>query len=636
MNNENSHTNIIQKEEEKSGDDIQRIILIDEIDNENQSNKKPAQNSLRQKKSSKTLLEYFNDDKTDEGKKFSQNERYFYYRHKVQFSLKHYIEFFLIHLASVILGPFIFLYRLFFWKNKKLLSNTMLLGNNRFFYILVIHWFSTLSICYMFFFDEENKYILGDSIDLIVLIFANLIKCASIAGKYSTYPEGKIRKVKEVPLTFEDVDSETMFSGWIHQKEKTVDNEIYDSLLRGEIEVNLFKISFMKKINLDVKKEFKSIAEKFGVDEYEFESEISEGKNQKKLLYYDAALIFRFIVERFRDKSKSMIKRYKIFGVFTTIFYGFMASGLRLMYSKPIIGINWLEIITYIFNIYFVGMMSYVLVTFNAIAKIDIKRKLFSMRQLGQLISPKRREDYSKEKLLPTINIMDPMSLKCWVKLRYLVLDYGKRYFIRHEVLLPFFLITGFGSITAAFVILYLNKGEFTGDFKTSSEIVRVSTFLDFNFIFLFSLFMILLYQAAMINKEFDSHIKILSENGQVYQDLYNFRDLYFEELRDKNEKRRCVQIFKLEKREVAACFLKQSLVNEIRRILGDYVEDFVEEYLENLIKVNQECIDELEREKRFNSLKMLGFHISTKGANNLMVAFISIVVTSYEIFNPN
>lgn len=74
-------------------------------------------------------------------------------------------------------------------------------------------------------------------------------------------------------------------------------------------------------------------------------------------------------------------------------------------------------------------------------------------------------------------------------------------------------------------------------------------------------------------------------------------------------------------------------LAREVMEILGEEdEEDNLKDYLENLISINDACVEELEDEERFNSLRILGFVISRDGVNNLIVLFLSIGFTAYEM----
>ena len=56
--------------------------------------------------------------------------------------------------------------------------------------------------------------------------------------------------------------------------------------------------------------------------------------------------------------------------------------------------------------------------------------------------------------MLPTINFLDQVSLHTWIDLRKMTIDYGKKYFFRHEIFMPVVFDLGIVCLIALFVIL--------------------------------------------------------------------------------------------------------------------------------------------------------------------------------------
>ncbi|KRX06153.1 hypothetical protein PPERSA_12842 [Pseudocohnilembus persalinus] len=72
--------------------------------------------------------------------------------------------------------------------------------------------------------------------------------------------------------------------------------------------------------------------------------------------------------------------------------------------------------------------------------QLEMKRKLFLMSQLSNLISPKKQENLENyKKLYPTINLLCLLSLRAWENLRKITLDYGSTFFIRLSLMLSFY-----------------------------------------------------------------------------------------------------------------------------------------------------------------------------------------------------
>ena len=71
----------------------------------------------------------------------------------------------------------------------------------------------------------------------------------------------------------------------------------------------------------------------------------------------------------------------------------------------------------------------------------DLLRKLYLMTQLSNLISVRKMEEYETVKVYPTMNIFDPFSLRTWISLRKIFMDFGRKYFMRINLNISIFLI---------------------------------------------------------------------------------------------------------------------------------------------------------------------------------------------------
>ena len=66
----------------------------------------------------------------------------------------------------------------------------------------------------------------------------------------------------------------------------------------------------------------------------------------------------------------------------------------------------------------------------------DIERTVYFMYQMSQLIATHNRPR-DPAKLYPTLNFLEAISINSWKILRRISVDYGKKYFHRHEIYLP-------------------------------------------------------------------------------------------------------------------------------------------------------------------------------------------------------
>lgn len=335
--------------------------------------------------SNRDLRHYFED---DEEKALTRSavtiNEYKYDDNQITFSYSHYFEFFTIHILSfVILGPLINLYTLIFRKNKHLMFNLQFAPRNSIsFYFQNFLWL--ISVYYYWVLFASNSDI-KDINSLMLVCISYVIRACPIAGKYSTYPENKIKKIKEQPISYKEIESELMLIGWIQQKPNVVEKEIECTLLRQEIDDTLFKISFINPISQRAEKCFDKIVESHS-DYYKSHSKTECRQcsaDGKEIWYYDAKLVFEFLIQEFnkRDTTK---KFWKLL-VFATLsyLYGVSPGIIRAIYGQTFHGESVREIIGFYLNSLSMAFLMMSAIMFSISAKIDMKRRSFILRQLG-------------------------------------------------------------------------------------------------------------------------------------------------------------------------------------------------------------------------------------------------------------
>jgi hypothetical protein len=157
----------------------------------------------------------------------------------------------------------------------------------------------------------------------------------------------------------------------------------------------------------------------------------------------------------------------------------------------------------------------------------DMKRRAFILNQLGQYLSPKKLERYKNKKLLPTINILDQVSLRTWLDLRKLSIDYGNKYFFRHEIFMH--VVFGLGVICLFALFLIVSKIVDMGDSEdTKKELTKLTIGLTSGSLYFMVISFYMLYQAAFINEQFEVHKEIMKNNQELLEDILMFKEFYF------------------------------------------------------------------------------------------------------------
>ena len=598
------------------------------VSNEREFTKKRR---LRRLKSTVSLVSYFNEDCRDTDKLMQLKDPYFYHEHIVIFSLSQYIEFFFLHILGYFtVGPLVNLYSMVCWGNRYLMYNLQFLRNTwvcylQYSYCSVALWVYYMCLC--------NPSPIGDFNCLNAAVLQYLMRASSIAGKYATYPKNFIKKIREKKVAINELNQELMLRGWKDQSGAIMTLEIDSTFKRQEIDDPRFKIAFLTEISEKLKNELMEILSSHPGD-------YCQGKNKqrkcvrKMIMYFDAKILFEYLLTTFNKKYSNPGFLVSLYTNSNVLLLTFAPNIIRFYFKQPIIGSSPLEIGFFIFNTLSMLTMSKGFFFFfdNSIA--DMRRRAWLLEQLGHIISPKRSEVVSTVKLLPTINLVDQVSLDSWISFRKLCIDYGKKYYKRHEVFLPMVFIAAM-VYGFKFALLFFFQMPFADKFEI--EIKKTMVFSAMHFTILIIMFFNLLFKAAAINDQFEAHIDILKKNKQVYKDLLFYKEFYFAEFLDRADAQKMrmramtYDICSLKDRK-SQSFVHRRLAREVKDILGMDTMGYVDEYLSNILAVNDSCIEQLEDEQRFNALKILGFTVTTSVVFNLMFALISVALTCYEI----
>ena len=151
-------------------------------------------------------------------------------------------------------------------------------------------------------------------------------------------------------------------------------------------------------------------------------------------------------------------------------------------------------------------------------AILDMKKKVFYMKQITNLLSP--IENYYEKKYYPIINIFDPMSLRTWGNLRKILFDYGARFYSRN--LLNVSILTGL-----YFFVVVLLSLHFLGFPSPFYDELYLIVFIFESIVMLVVTFMIL-FSGAEINEHFKIHKKILKDSKVIISDILNNITFYF------------------------------------------------------------------------------------------------------------
>lgn len=601
---------------------LKKLKTIQE--NEKDMNKEFQKNMrLRKVGSTDSILEYFGDDQADKFKE-QAGKSVVFHEHIVNFSTKQYLLTFILHLLYYLLiGPLFTPIVIFKWKPGFLIKNLKLsIGCNQYKISQTIVWFGNVLAIYCFFHGSPAISILV----LDKIIMSILIRASSIAGKYATFSKKQFREYLMKIIPEKEFVVELLLTSWLSQTPEIIDQEIDSAMKRNEIDDSIFKISFFSELSKEKLKKIEELND--GHDELD-PAYISYKKNKLNRNYYDSKLIFEYLTREYNKKIsiKKPIFITAIFAILWTLIPGFV----NLYQGIAFHGSAYYEIIAFYFYSFNTTLMIIILCSTFRIALIDMDRKIFILKQLSQILSPKKLEEISSKKFLPTINLIDGFSTESWMTLRILATDYGKKFFYRHELFLPVMLLISLTSLFLSVATFYFGL-DVSRDAKIEPNINFIySIVCDLNFVVFIICFLTLLIRAAKINEQFDQHIKILLGNKDVFQNLKDFRYFYFKRTISQPKKSFYIQSDQILINN-STSFVHKKLVRHIEDFLGGDIEDQLLPYLENILAQYECLIEKLNNAKEHSMLKLLGFVVTKSTVNNIIFGLVSISITAYEI----
>ena len=140
------------------------------------------------------------------------------------------------------------------------------------------------------------------------------------------------------------------------------------------------------------------------------------------------------------------------------------------------------------------------------------------------MLSPKKLQIYKEKKILPTVNFLDQVTLHSWIDLRKIAIDYGKKYFYRHEIFMPVAFYLAVSCLLIAFFMIVDKIPYSNADDVYQGRVKMVIASISMSLYF-FVQFFWLLYSASYINEEFKRHREILKINKDLLQDIMMFKE---------------------------------------------------------------------------------------------------------------
>lgn len=583
-----------------------------------------------------------NDDELFRGKEYD-----------ITFSVKRFLEFLFYHLCFFFcFGPLSFII-LFPTAGIKLTKNMGFFGINTMMINQTIQYSMIMSCILVWFLTEQGVI---DYVEIVLVIIAVFQRMCTIASKYGSTHTVRIKLLKSKTLTFDELSEDYMLMRWTKQDDQLLKQELYAALKRGTVDTELFFCRFFENSSaapqietLKKTKLFKPLtlveiikeAAELALDEVKDPTAINltRSKNLKEEPVDPANryenVFFRTLLQEVWSKNTSFVsgisvawnlivnsKKQAIRQVIPlALFIGFFRAIIPLLYRSVVYkqpfgdskAQAYVTVMSILLNTYFWGAnLSFVIVGLS-----DLKKKSYLINQLSLLLENNNESEETPDKKdstkeFPMINTFDPFSLKSWIIIRKLFMDYGRKYYLRIN-----WNISGF-------LIYYIALGTILGLQYFGIEISNKFNNIPLITAFLFEigvmglLLLNVLIVGSSINQKFQDHKTMLMKFGSTLSDLLEFSEIYFP--RDSRTPQTKSPVYMKGVMEINRLAEKAGV--NLKSALGMVA---VKKYIAHLIAVNEDGIKNLEFDALNLQIQFLGIEISYELVSKILVGLGSV-----------
>lgn len=490
----------------------------------------------------------------------------------------------------------------------------------------MLQWisFTAVVFCLVFVNDTMNGYSIT-----MVNILSVILRSSNIAAKYATLPKKLIKKYREQQMTLKELSAPQMISVWAKQTSDVIETEALNALTRNSFDIAMFKMCFLAKVSEKFQGEMKTMSEDvLSLRPWTTEVNLRSGKKKS---YYSGIFIFGGMVKTFQKLDKNRLLFFR--GIILSFVAGLAPIWSKLLVGQPLRNQNNVsDTVAFYFACIFSTLLFFFVSVFFNQARIDIKRTVFNMHQLSHLVST-QRQGKDIVKILPTINLLEELSLNSWKILRRVAVDYGKQYFFRHELYLPVVFLIGMVCMFGGFGLEYALANFNSLDPNNIREL-QYCLFI-ISVVLLFMTFD-LLWAFSSINEFFEIHTLKLHNVSAVLSDLKKYKPLYFskyipEAFKDPDSQGMLDAIDGSGQSHVHG-----KLALEISQMLGDRMARELDSFLDRSLKSVDSIINEIGIDQKYQSIEILGFTVSKNFTGNLLVLLLSGIFGVVQFLSPN
>ena len=541
-------------------------------------------------------LIYFNDQFHDAG--FQQDCGHVHKYHKFQhgFNLWYFLEAFVLHFVyQTWLGPFIYVVAFLYWPYFKLFGNMRFLYGGAGFWITLIYWLINLTVLYCHF-DREYAAISFNFV--MMMYFTSAIRAANIAAKYATFTKDYRTRLLNRYVSDEEMAKFFLMASWDKQNNHVVKRELQYAIRRKMIDVTTFKVSFIDPPSETIANALND-TEVIG-DYCQGHASYKVPNQEAYVQYYDCrSILYNLLAMHTKYRTNWYVGPLAI--LLSLVW--FCLPGLsRLIVGTNYCGYEWKEIVVFFVTSLMMGFVFFFSFAFFRRAYFDYDRIDFGLKQLWQMLSPTKVPTV-QNKVFPTINLSDPISLQSWLNMRRVVLNYGIGFHSRHKIFIPV-------CFTAACVAFAnVSSKRFFMEDQPEFVITMCNIASIFVIVVYGGFYVALIRKCKLINDSYKQHLCQLRDNQQIYQSMHHFRDYYIRNNKDKEIPYDVNQIFNTAPRSVA----HRQLTEWMATTMGDEAkfEQFCDPLVEKLVEMMNEFSKELDREYEYHAKTFLGRRVT-------------------------
>ena len=451
------------------------------------------------------------------------------------------------------------------------------------------------------------------------------------SAKVATRPKRISRQPQLHFLDTRQRTNEAMLGRWRRQERATVEREICCSIERRDLDFSTLKVSFMSDVNQKVIRSIESLASQrtnratsYWLQHYSM--------NQKELSYFRSDYLIEYLVTEF-NRSRSL-KAETAAAILLCFLWSVESGVLRYFFGQGwhAIGLegfgpfySQVLVCGSIFTLHF-------LVYRQAVA--DLNRKHFLMSQLSYMMSPKYLKKYSAPKLLPTLNILDSISIRSWQDMHSLVFEYGRTFFLRQQAFLLVNLFLLVANIILFFGTLYFLRAGIIKTTLTQNWRFLYSAVIDsVVFMWICSHY---IYSAGKLNDEIEQQARLASQNKGLVDGLLEFKNYYFGDIIGTKGKfgRDLSHILP----DPSASLLHQLMQKEVVKYTGlnalqpDDADRELTLFLKELAAQYDQLSSDIQREREFNLVKIMGVGVTRFSVINFGFAVASGIFAVYQL----